>query len=49
MDKKIEKVYLSYIDISYLNNFIEHSEPNKALRLIRERLPIDRRQEREIC
>lgn len=49
MDKKILKEYLSYTDIVHLNKFIENSEPNEALSLIRERLPIDRRQARETC
>jgi hypothetical protein len=47
MDKKILKEYLSYIDLVYLNRFIERFEPNEALSLIRERLPIDRRIARE--
>jgi len=49
MDKKILKEYLSYIDIVHLNKFIENSEPNEALGLIRQRLPVDRRIAREEC
>jgi len=47
MNKKQEKIYLSIIDIVHLRNLIEHSEPNEALRLLRKRLPIDRRISRE--
>jgi hypothetical protein len=43
MLKKQEKIYLSIMDITYLNRFIEQSEHNEALHLIRQRLPIDRR------
>jgi len=49
MDKKILKEYLSYIDIVHLNKFTENFEPNGALSLLRERLPIDRRIAREEC
>jgi flagellar biosynthesis regulator FlbT len=44
MDKKI---YLSIIDIVHLGNFIETSEWHEALKLIREKLPLDRRIARE--
>ena len=49
MDKIQEKIYLSIIDIVHLNRFIENSELNSALSLLRERLPIDRRIAREEC